>query len=90
MTGNNQIKVDKDHREFLRDKPNGKVIEKSGDFEIDTVYFLKADGDWAYVRIGTVQPKIMKGWMRWRNGREFLVGCVFNNFKVPEPQTTSQ
>jgi hypothetical protein len=68
-------------REMLRDKPNGKVIERPGDFDVNRVDFLKADGEWAYVRI---YQSSFKGWLRWRKGREFLVGCAFNNFKVPE------
>ena len=67
-------------REMLRDKPDGKIIEKPGDFDVDKLYFVKADGDWAYVKM---PGNSLRGWIRWRNGREFLVGCIFNGFKIP-------
>lgn len=70
-------------REMLRDRPNGKVIEKPGDFEVDRLFFLKMEGDWAYMQMPSAENRF-RGWMRWRKGREFLVGCVFNNFTVPE------
>jgi hypothetical protein len=72
----------------LRDAPNGKIIAASELIKFERVQFLKAEGDWAYVE-GLANPRIPKpefhrGWLRWRNGRNILVGCIFNSFKVPD------
>ncbi len=83
LTGN-LIAVNKTDRELLKDKPNGKFIEKPGEYNVSFLGFLKTEGDWAYVKVGSTEPKIIRGWIRWRNGREFLVGCIFNGFKVPQ------
>jgi hypothetical protein len=75
----------------LRDAPNGRVIPTSDSVKFDVVRFLKADGDWAYVE-GNANPRMPnpefhRGWLRWRNGRQILVGCYFNDFKVPSSVT---
>jgi hypothetical protein len=70
----------------LLDKPDGKVIESSAEIEFDTVKFLKADGDWAYVE-GYHNNREYAGWVCWRDGRDILVGCIFNDNKVPESKT---
>jgi hypothetical protein len=67
----------------LLDKPEGQTIESSADLVLDTVLFLKTDGDWAYVK-GFSNNTEHFGWIRWRIGREILVGCIFNDFKIPE------
>lgn len=69
-------------RTKLLDKPNGRVIEESADINFETVKFLKAEGDWAFVE-RWVGNKKYSGWIRWRSGREILVGCIFNGNKVP-------
>jgi hypothetical protein len=67
----------------LLDKPDGEVIKESSDFIFDKVKVLKVEGDWAYVR-NVAQPKEYYGWIRWRKGRNILVGCLYNDNKVPE------
>lgn len=64
----------------LRDKSNGKIIEESAGLDFKKVTFLKADGDWANVEAKHNQ-KIYRGWIQWREGRNILVGCVFNDYK---------
>ena len=64
----------------LLDTPNGKVIPATEGMIFDQLYFLKLDkpdGEWAYVETPE-NPIVHKGWIRWRNGREFLVDCYFS------------
>lgn|ERR1043166_2866273 len=72
-------------QDALRDSPNGKIIAASASIKFERVRFLKANGDWAYVE-GMTDPHtsmIYRGWIRWKNDRDILVGCYFNDFKVP-------
>lgn len=66
----------------LLDKPDGKVIEESANINFSTMWFIKADGDWALVS-GGYNMQRYQGWIRWRKGRELLVGCNLNNGKIP-------
>ncbi len=79
--------LDKDQAQ-LRDAPDGKIIASSESIKFERVKFLKAEGDWAYLegiaKPQTPNPEIYIGWIRWRNGRNILVGYYFNQFKVPE------
>jgi hypothetical protein len=70
----------------LLDSPDGKVNESSAQIEFATVTFIKAEGDWAYVEGWDKNTRYL-GWVRWRDGRDILVGCIFNDNKVPEPKT---
>jgi hypothetical protein len=67
----------------LLDNPDGKIIETSADINFGEVKFLKADGDWAHVE-GIDKNIKYRGWIKWRDGRKFLVGCIFNDYKIPE------
>lgn len=76
-----------DKEEPFRDQPDGKVLDGSGSRNSDWVTFLKRDGDWAYVEDTNpygLAPSRVRGWIRWRNGRELLVGCYLNNDDLPE------
>jgi hypothetical protein len=79
--GDNYIYTD-ENRELLRDGPDGKIKEERDILDTNRLMVLKVDGDWAYVFVGD-SSAWMKGWIRWRNGREFLVGTVFNGYKIP-------
>jgi hypothetical protein len=70
-------------KQALRDKPNGKIIEETANFSFDKVKALKVEGDWVYVQ-GFLNPNRYFGWVRWRKGRNILVGSLYNNAKVPE------
>lgn len=72
-----------DGTQQLRDKPEGKVIEESSDMMFEKVKVMKIEGDWAYVH-EFAKPKGYRGWIRWRKGREVLVGCLYNDNKVPK------
>jgi hypothetical protein len=67
----------------IRDKPKGKVIEETTNLDLEKVKFLKADGDWAYVQASKNQT-IYRGWIQWRDGRNILVGNIFNHYKIPQ------
>lgn len=67
----------------LRDKPGGEIIEETSNAGIKSAKFLGADGDWAYVEIINNRERY-DGWVRWRKGRDILVGCIFNHEKIPE------
>ena len=42
--------------------------------------FTKLDGDWMRVNDRYFDAQVCKGWIRWRNGREILVGTVLNGW----------
>jgi len=70
----------------LLDKPNGNPSSDSDTLKFKRVWFLKAEGDWAYIEARLNDDRSQKkylGWIRWRDGRNILVGCYFNNFQAP-------
>jgi hypothetical protein len=74
-----------DHPPLL-DAPNGKVIPESEPIHFEQVAFLKLDkpdGEWAFVE-RTVDSKTYRGWLRWRDGRKFLVDCYFAYKTLPK------
>jgi hypothetical protein len=75
------LKIDNQKVKLL-DKPDGEIIEESANWSVNRVRFLKSEGDWAFVE--TVDGKKYQGWIRWRNGRNILVGCIFNAYKMSE------
>lgn len=79
------IDIDNEKTKF-HDKPSGKILEESANVAFGRLTLLKVDGDWAFVE-GFPFMKRYQGWIRWRKGREILVGCAFNNHKVPELKT---
>ncbi len=76
------LKIDGNKTKLL-DKPDGKVIDSSSEIVFDTLRFLKSDGEWANVK-GFHNNKEYIGWIRWRSDRNILVGCIFNDLKLPE------
>lgn len=73
----------------LRESPGGKVIQEFAELKYTRMMFVKAEGDWALVD-GNVHFKgSYKGWIRWRRGREILVGWVLNDDKIPEYDSIS-
>ena len=85
LTYNITLKVNTNLTPLL-DKPDGKIIEESSQISIMKVELLKTEGDWAYVRTD-INQKEFDGWIRWRKGRNILVGTVFTNQKIPEIKT---
>ncbi len=81
-----------DHPPLL-DGPNGKVVPESAELRFTRVFFVRTDGDWAYVYgRELVSGKLIAhqyGWIRWRKGTHLHVGCLLNNFIVPEPEEES-
>jgi hypothetical protein len=73
------------HRGSLCDKPDGEVIKEYTDLVYDRLKFMKLHGDWVYVEgIRNIEAKTYYGWIRWRKGRDILVGSILNRYKVPE------
>lgn len=77
------------NRTPLFDKPDGKILEESSLDSIWKVLFIKTEGDWAYVE-AYINQKKFNAWVRWRKGRDILVGTVFTYHKIPEIQTDVQ
>lgn len=81
------VKIDQD-RVKLRDKPDGKVVKETADKKFVLLKFVKLDGDWMYLdarrNVGWTQVAY-HGWVRWRKGRDILVGSLLNRYKIPEP-----
>lgn len=75
------LKIDYAKTTFL-DKPQGKAVSVDREVGIDNVAIIKVDGEWAFVRM-TINQTVKSGWIRWRNGREILVGCIFNDYVIP-------
>lgn len=61
----------------LTDKPDGEIINAS----FSVVWFKESSGDW--LKVMGLGGRPVFGWIRWRRGRDLLVGCVLNDFKVP-------
>ena len=78
--------IDNDRTKLL-DKPGGKIIEESANINFRQLMFLKAEGDWVYVQGLIPYGQTYRGWIRWRKGRDILVGWIFNDNKIPEPTT---
>ncbi|PYT01397.1 MAG: hypothetical protein DMF63_00680 [Acidobacteria bacterium] len=64
----------------LRDAPKGKPIEVASGQVINSVNFLKMDGEWAFVEEREPSPgtERVRGWVRWRKGREILIREFLN------------
>lgn len=82
---NGWLSLPENHEPFL-DAPGGKVIGESKDRKFTRVRLLATNNDWAFVE--GVEPqfsnaKRSQGWIRWRSGRDLLVGCFLNNDEPP-------
>lgn len=80
-----QIKVDFEKTPLLK-TPDGAKAEGSKFLGVNQVIYMKAEGEWAYVRF--YLDKQYYGWVRWRKGSEILIGCAYNNFEVPAVATS--
>jgi len=83
------ISLSKNHAPLL-DSPDGKPVSETEFMHFEAVNFIKLDrpdGEWMYVesRDIDVNPRPYRGWLRWRDGRKFLVGCVFGNDQFVAP-----
>jgi len=80
-----RIYIDQD-RVKLRDKPDGEIINEYAAFHYDALIFRKIEGDWLYVEgvRNFFTPNLYYGWIRWRKGRDILVGSLLNHNKIPE------
>lgn len=66
------------------DKPDGKPISSPCEkTEYKRLDFSSLDGDWMEVDKNNPQ---CHGWIRWRNGRNILVGSVLNGYEVVKPK----
>ena len=81
-----RLKLSRNHPPLL-DAPNGKVIPDSADIRFETAKFVRFEGDWVMIdapaKPGMWESDIRRGWIRWRKGRQILVGCIFNRYVAP-------
>lgn len=81
------IVIDSKRTDIL-DKPNGNPISPPcGKTEYLRLFFSSLDGEWMEVNRGRTD---CHGWIRWRNGREILVGSHLNGYEVVEPKDLEQ
>ena len=87
FNGFRNIVLPKDNPPDLLDAPNGKPVPEARSARFKVVSFVKLDrpdGEWAFVE-GKGPANNQRGWIRWREGRKFLVGCVFSNRQFVAP-----
>lgn len=66
---------------------NGEKIDDYIEGKNNTYHVVEIKGDWIQVRQNDgnkSETERIRGWVRWRDGRKILVGCYFNNWKIPE------
>jgi hypothetical protein len=70
----------------FRDKPEGSIIPECDGQTRSQLFVLEVKGDWVRVRSGQRKDSqtSCEGWIKWRNGREILVGSILNGMKIPE------
>lgn len=72
-------------RNEVRDRPNGNFVEPLGEYPSKEVDFVRAEDDWALVSDSKSRSAGKKtGWIRWRKNRNILVGCFFNQNRLPQ------
>ncbi len=70
------------------DKPDGKPVNIACEkIRYLQLLFSSLDGDWMEVNKGKSH---CHGWIRWRNGRDILVGSHLNGYEVIEPKNQEQ
>lgn len=69
----------------LHDKPEGKIIDEFSEIDFQRVVIKKVEGEWVLVK-DFINEKWYQGWIRWRDDRRILVGCIFNGYKLPTQQ----
>ncbi|MGD9561360.1 MAG: hypothetical protein AB7F88_03440 [Pyrinomonadaceae bacterium] len=66
-------------RTKLLETPNGKPLTNCSDRR-EEHRFSRLEGDWMLVN----QNSTCEGWVRWRNGRDILVGSLLNDQRIPQ------
>ncbi len=61
----------------IYDAPNGKICEELENEAVDFIRLDHPGGEWALVRWQSSSTP-SEGWVRWRDGRRFLVDCVLD------------
>lgn len=79
----NNVEVDTDLTKLF-DKPNGEAISKTSFLGAQTYQVLKVESDWIYVQSREDIKGNENGWIRWRKGRDILVGSIFTGKKIPD------
>ena len=62
----------------LREKPAGDVIKEYSSRALDEVVVKAIEGDWVLVEDQGSNEDMVQGWIRWKDGRNILVGCGLN------------
>jgi hypothetical protein len=74
----------------LKDKPDGEVIEEYRHRHYDQLYYDRMEGEWMRVQAvdkTNIQNPRFFGWVRWRDGREILIGSFLSGHRIPEPRS---
>lgn len=75
-------------RVSVLDKPDGRPVTTPCEKDkYRRLLFSSLDGDWMEVNKGKSH---CHGWIRWRNGRDILVGSHLNGYEVVKPKDTEQ
>jgi len=67
----------------LRKKPDGDVIDNYAEVGCKGLRFLEQDGDWIKGECKLSEDRHYVGWIRWRMGRDILVGWMGNGYRSP-------
>lgn len=65
------------------EEPNGKPVQCS--YDPGKYTYVRLDGDWMRVNDGYSSTDVCKGWIRWRIGRDVIVGTVLNGWQKAIP-----
>jgi len=69
------------------DKPEGNAILECSKVAPTELQFGKLDGDWMLVNEKFPSDETCRGWIRWRKGRQILVGSILNGRKAVEAES---
>ena len=82
--GRNRVNIDNRTTPLL-DAPDGKKIDTYIPEKINEYHIWEIKGDWIRVALyedSKVKEARTNGWVRWRDGRKILVGCLLNDWKI--------
>jgi hypothetical protein len=62
--------------------PNGAVVDLPSGAVFEEVQLIRIEGDWAMVVASAPRTTtVYRGWLKWRDGRDLLVGTLLNGGK---------
>ncbi len=63
------------------DAPHGKLIEEVA-FDYRSGRFRELNGDWMLLAFPSHRPS--SGWVKWQDGRQTVIGSIYNRWKIPD------